>query len=82
MARNKTPGDAMRRSAVKPRSQIKNPITGAWVKRDDGTAKVMDVKADKPLFKGVRKKKRKSSSEVLEEIVKRQAPLMKRLAKR
>ena len=55
MARDKTPGDKIRRGAVKPRSQIKNEITGTWVKRDPGAAKIQDVKADKPSF-GRRKK--------------------------
>ena len=34
MARNKTPGDARRVGAVKPRSQVKNETTGTWTKRD------------------------------------------------
>lgn len=46
---------APRVGAVKHRSQIKNPITGTWTKRDDTTGKFMDVKADPKPFKGVRK---------------------------
>ncbi len=57
MAKNKTPGDNQRKGAVKTRSQIKNPITGTWTKRDDKSGKFMDVKADPKPFKGVRKKK-------------------------
>jgi hypothetical protein len=55
MAKNKTPGDDRRAGAVKARSQIKNPITGTWTKRDNKTGKFMDVKADPKPFKGVRK---------------------------
>jgi hypothetical protein len=57
MAKNKTPGDSKRVGAVKTRSQIKNPITGTWTKRDDKSGKFMDVKADAKPFKGVRKEK-------------------------
>lgn len=56
MAKNKTPGDDQRKGAVKTRSQIKNKVTGTWTKRDEGTGKFMDVKADAKPFKGVRKK--------------------------
>jgi hypothetical protein len=55
MAKNKTPGDAQRAGAVKSRSQIKNPVTGTWTKRDDKSGKFMDVKANPKPFKGVRK---------------------------
>jgi hypothetical protein len=55
MAKNKEPGDNQRKGAVKARSQIKNPITGTWTKRDDKSGKFMDVKADPKKFKGVRK---------------------------
>lgn len=57
MAKNKEVGDDRRVGAVKSRSQIKNPITGTWTKRDDKTGKFMDVKADPKPFKGVRKEK-------------------------
>jgi hypothetical protein len=57
MAKNKTVGDNQRKGAVKARSQIKNPITGTWTKRDDKSGKFMDVKADPKPFKGVRKEK-------------------------
>ena len=55
MAKNKTPGDAKRAGAVKSRSQIKNPLTGTWTKRDDKSGKFMDVKANPKPFKGVRR---------------------------
>jgi hypothetical protein len=57
MAKNKTPGDSQRKGAVKSRSQIKNPVTGTWTKRDDKTGKFLDVKADPKPFKGVRKER-------------------------
>jgi hypothetical protein len=57
MAKNKEPGDSRRVGAVKRRSQVKNPVTGTWTKRDDATGKFMDVKADPKPFKGVRKEK-------------------------
>ena len=56
MARNKEVGDNHRVGAVRKRSQIKNPLTGTWTKRDDETGKFMDVKEDSTPFKGVRKK--------------------------
>lgn len=50
------PKDGSRKGAVKQRSQVKNPKTGLWTKRDAETGKFMDVKisSNKP-FKGVRK---------------------------
>ena len=59
MAKNKAAGDDRRVGAVKTRSQIKNPVTGTWTKRDDKSGKFMDVKADPKPFKGVRKEKKK-----------------------
>ena len=46
MAKNKEPGDNRRVGAVKTRSQVKNPVTGNWTKRDDKGGKFMDQKAD------------------------------------
>ena len=57
MAKNKEAGDNQRKGAVKSRSQIKNPLTGTWTKRDNKTGKFRDVKADPKPFKGVRKTK-------------------------
>lgn len=53
------PKDESRKGAVKQRSQVKNPKTGLWTKRDAESGKFMDVKtsSDKP-FKGVRKEKK------------------------
>jgi hypothetical protein len=79
MAKNKVHGDDRRVGAGKGRSQVKNPVTGTWTKRDDATGKFMDVKADRKPFKGVRKTR---SGEVIEKSAERFSDLMKRLAKR
>lgn len=57
MAKNSKTGDNKREGAVCNRSQVKNPVTGQWVKRDATTGKFMDVKVDGKPFKGVRKEK-------------------------
>ena len=44
-----------RRGAVRGRSQIQNPVTGHWTKRDADTGQFIDQKADEKPFKGVRK---------------------------
>ena len=58
MATNKPIGDNSRVGAVKDRSQVYNPVTGLWVKRDVQTGRFMDVKTSSNTpFKGVRKEK-------------------------
>jgi hypothetical protein len=79
MARNKAAGDDRRVGAVKARSQIKNPITGTWTKRDDRSGKFLDVKADPKPFKGVRHRKTETSAEVMGRAVKRHSKLFKNL---
>ena len=44
MAKNKPYGDNARVGAVKNRTQVQNPKTGLWVKRDSDTGRFMDVK--------------------------------------
>ena len=58
MATNKPYGDNARKGAVRNRTQVQNPKTGLWVKRDSVTGRFMGVKtsSDKP-FKGVTKEK-------------------------
>ena len=52
------PKDNRRKGAVKERSQVENPKTGLWTKRDTGTGRFMDVKtSDNKPYKGVRKEK-------------------------
>ncbi len=58
MATNPPLGDGHRNGAVKDRSQVFNPTTGKWVKRDKETGRFMDVKKDGTPFKGVRKEKK------------------------
>lgn len=53
------PKDGSRKGAVKDRSQIYNPKTDSWVKRDSGNGQFMDVKtSDNKPFKGVTKEKK------------------------
>ena len=55
MATNAPVGDGHRNGAVRDRSQVFNPVTEQWVKRDTETGRFMDVKKDGEPFKGVRK---------------------------
>lgn len=48
-------GKDSRKGAVKNRSQVFNPTTGNYVKRDTKTGRFIDVKSDGKPFKGVRK---------------------------
>lgn len=56
MATNRPYGDNTRIGAVKNRSQVYNPKTDSWVKRDSETGRCMDVKTSSNTpFKGVTK---------------------------
>lgn len=55
MAKNPPLGDKARRGAVRDRSQVFNPQTDTWTKRDTGNGRFMDQKKDGEPFKGVRK---------------------------
>lgn len=57
MAKNGTPGDGRRHGAVRKRTQVLNPKTKQFVKRDSKTGRFMDVKKDGKPFKGVRREK-------------------------
>lgn len=57
MATNPPSGDRHRNGAVRHRSQVLNPKTEQWVKRNKDTGRFMDVKQDGKPFKGVRKEK-------------------------
>jgi len=57
MATNPPKGDGARKGAVRDRSQVFNPKTDNWVKRDTETGRFMDAKSDPKPFKGVRKEK-------------------------
>ncbi len=51
------PNDNRRIGMVRQRSQVFNPTTDTWVKRDANTGRFMDVKSDGTPFKGIRKEK-------------------------
>lgn len=53
MARNGKVGDGHRNGAVKDRSQVLNPKTGLYVKRNAENGQFMDVKTSGGKFKGV-----------------------------
>ena len=53
MAKNKPFGDNARKGAVKNRTQVLNPKTGLYVKRNSDSGKFMDVKTSGGKFKGV-----------------------------
>ncbi|GIU99470.1 MAG: hypothetical protein KatS3mg014_1086 [Actinomycetota bacterium] len=56
MARNGPKGGG-RIGAIRNRSQVFNPRSGRWTKRDATTGRFMDEKADREPFKGVRKER-------------------------
>ena len=56
MATNPPKGPG-RRGAVRDRSQVHNPKTDTWTKRNSDTGQFMDQKQDGKPFKGVRKEK-------------------------
>jgi len=57
MAKNGTVGDGHCDGMVEGRSQVLNPKTKQYVKRDTSTGKFMDVKTSGGKFKDVRKEK-------------------------
>jgi len=59
MAKNDPTGDNARRGAVKDRSQVLNPKTGNWTKRNTDDGRFMNQKQDGTPFKGVRREKGK-----------------------
>jgi hypothetical protein len=57
MATNPPSGDGHRNGAVRKRSQVFNPKTEQWVKRDKDTGRFIDVKKEGTPFKVVTKKR-------------------------
>jgi len=55
MAKNKPYGDNSRKGAVRKRTQLKNPKTGLFIKRNKSNGQFMDVKTTGGKFKGVSK---------------------------
>lgn len=58
MATNPPQGDGRRNGAVRKRTQVFNPLTQRWTKRNKDTGEFMDGKADKKPFKGITKERR------------------------
>jgi hypothetical protein len=50
-------GKGSRQGVIRERTQVFNPSTGNYVKRDTNTGRFLDVKSDGSPFKGVRKEK-------------------------
>ena len=59
MAKNPPIGDSARRGMVRGRSQVFNPKTETWTKRDADSGKFMDKNGDGAPFKGVHKEHKK-----------------------
>ena len=57
MATNPPKGDGHRKGAVRERSQVLNPKTDQWIKRDTDTGRFIDVNQNGKPHKGVRKEK-------------------------
>lgn len=57
MATNPPRGDGHRNGMVRERSQIFNPTTQVWTKRDTNTGRFMSGKSDGTPYKGVRKER-------------------------
>lgn len=51
----KNTGKGYRQGSVRDRTQVQNPKTGQWTKRDTDTGRFMDGKEDGTPFKGVAK---------------------------
>lgn len=51
----KNTGEGYRKGSVCDRTQIQNPRTGNWTKRDTDSGKFIDIKKDGEPFKGVAK---------------------------
>jgi hypothetical protein len=58
MATNPPSGDGHRNGAVRNRSQVFNPKTDTWTKRDAVSGRFMAGKSDGTPYKGVRKENR------------------------
>ena len=56
MAKNGAKGNG-RIGAVTNRSQVKNPKTGQWTKRDSSSGRFMQMKKSGVPFKGVRRER-------------------------
>ncbi len=66
-------GNNSRKGSVKDRSQVFNPSTGNYIKRDTTTGRFIDVKSDGKPFKGVRKESNsvKASPNIKKDVAKK-----------
>jgi hypothetical protein len=53
----KNTGNGFRRGAVRGRSQVRNPLTRLWAKREDTSGRFMSNKTTGGRFKGIRREK-------------------------
>ncbi len=53
---SKNTGKGSRSGSVKDRVQVKNPVTGRYVKMDTKTGRIVDHKKTDGPYKGIRKK--------------------------
>lgn len=51
----KNTGKGYRKGSIRDRTQVQNPKTDNWTKRDAESGRFMDVKEDRQAFKGVTK---------------------------
>lgn len=57
MATNPPKGDGHRNGAVRKRTQVYNPLTHHWTKRNKDSGEFMDEKSDNKPFKGITKER-------------------------
>ena len=55
----KNTGHSSRQGAVKERAQVKNPVTGHYVKIDTSTGRIVDQKRSAGPYKGIKDLTRK-----------------------
>jgi hypothetical protein len=67
MARNT--GNNTRQGAVKKRTQVVNPVTGLYVKRDKDTGQFMSAKKDGKPYKGITKEEITKLTPTLKKLV-------------
>lgn len=57
----KAVSNVRRNRGVKGKTQVYNPATGHYIKRDSSTGKFIDIKSDGTAFKGVAKETRRTN---------------------
>lgn len=61
MAKNEKAYNGHIGEAIRGKTQVYNPATGHYIKRDSSTGKFIDVKSDGTAFKGVTKETRRTN---------------------